>query len=299
MGIREVAVIGIVLVCACVATPTTTSFYEGISLREFSASPTRVRGDGTERVELFLKLENTGDAFAQDVGAVAFNYADLGGINNVTFGDMAPRGGEVPGETASFSFVFSVPERALGIEDTITPGVRVKFNYSSSARIDLIVIPKDDWQGTQDQVSLMLPESGSTDGPIKLDLETSKHPVVVSRDYNSFGLKLNIENLGQGRLWSDGLGKDYFDDIRIEIPEGVGLAVPRNCDFSGDLKDNRTLVADNIEFKRMGHSHKILICRFNVTDIGVQSTYQFLASANYRYQIDRFTSLSIIGTEPV
>jgi len=278
------------------ATPTPTSFYEGVRISRFSANPARVRGDGSERVELFLEVENVGDSPAGDVRATVFNYGDLRGIDTVPLGRLKPRDGEAPGGYTSFSFIFSVPARTLGIEDKVRPGVRVRFNYSSSARLDMVAIPREDWR--EGRLPAELPETGSSDGPVRLALEISKHPVIVSEDSGAFGIKLSLENAGRGRAWSERLGVDYIDRIWLEVPEGMELASPRNCDFEGELGESRVLVARNPGMRKLGQTRKVLICRFNVTNVGVESTYQFVAGADYRYQVDEFTTLTIVGTEP-
>jgi len=284
-----VVLLAVLCILGCVEPQVTSN--DGLSI-SFYAEP-EVYGNGNERVEAFLDVQNIGDSVATNVKAELFNYGDLTGTLSTDLGTLEARGKDYPGEAQDYSFLLNVPELGIGLKDTIELGVRVYYDYSTFGKADIPVIPKEDVKTKEETgIKFQLDKSYSS-GPIAIEILSSKNPVVVSEEYSTFGIRIVIDNIGSGRVVDDTLTSAV-----LEVPDGIKLAEPRLCDFEGTLSSsNRALtLTDNEKLKLVQGKRKTLICRFDVTDIDLENTYGFQTTLTYRYGVDAFTPITIIGT---
>ena len=289
---KAVALLVVLITLGCVE-PLVTSSSDGISVTLYSEP--EVYGSGEERIEAFLDVQNIGDSLATNVKADLFNYGDLSGDLSADLGALEPHGKDYPGESQDYSFILSVPHLGTGLQDTIELGARVSYGYSSFGKADIPVIPKEDWKVREGLEATYPLEQYHSSGPLSILIAPSKSPVLVSPDYTTFGLRIVIDNIGRGRLKDDSLST-----ASLEAPEGITLANPHLCDFDGELNStNKVLtITDPNHLKMLQGKRKTLICRFNVTDIDLENTYGFQTTLTYTYEVDAFTPISVIGTEP-
>ena len=287
------ALLVVVIVLGCIE-PEVTSFSPNGVFLSFSATP-EVYGNGMERVEASIIAQNVGDSVATNVRADLFNYNGLTGPYSANLGALEAPGKDYPGESQDHSFVLNVPQLGIDLHDTIELGVRVSYDYSTFGKADIPVIPRQDWK-SKEQYGVSYPiEQDYSSGPIAIQVEPSKSPIVVSSTSDDFGLRIIIDNTGTGRLVNDSLST-----ASIEVPAGITLSNSEFCDFNGTLtQTNRALSINSQELLKLTQGkRKTLICRFNVTDTGIENTYGFHTLLTYRYQVDAFTPITIIGTEP-
>ena len=285
------ALFSVLLLLGCVEPPVTS--FEGVTAI-FSSEP-EVYGNGEERVEAFLIVQNTGDSLASNVYAELFNYGDLTGTFSGSLGTLEPHGQDYPGEIQDYSFILDVPELGMGMTDTIDLGVRVSYDYSTYGKADIPVIPKRDWKQKEEAGVIYSLDKLNSAGPLSIETVPSRSPILVSFDYRTFGLRFVVDNTGPGRV-----ANDTLQSAVLTVSDGIELANPVQCDFHGTLTPtNRDLdITDEDELGLIQGKRKTLICRFNVTDIELENTYAFQLALTYRYQVDAFTPITIIGTPP-
>lgn len=270
----------------------------GLVVTQFAPEEKEVKGEGVNTVELFLALQNIGEAIATNIQVDLFNYGDFVGRTSSNQSSLDPPQGERQGEKGDFTFVLTVPKREMGIMDTVDIGARIAYDYNSRGTTDVYVVPKAEWK-TKEGLGAkgVRTESVSTNGPIAVAVGANQ-PVVVSDDTKTFSLHVDVDNLGIGSVKSSLYGYDVVDAVDLVVP--AGFTVGDYCDFKGDLGPQGgtlTLQQNPERLKLTMGRHKSLICRLNVNNTRLENTYPFMAVARYRYQIDGFTSVMITGTE--
>lgn len=273
----------------------------GVRITSFEPETTEIHGSGVETFELFLEVQNVGDSIASGITAEIFNYADFIGTTNASLGTLDPPGGGLPGETQDYTYVFTVPKRELGIDDTVELGGRVQYDYATHGRVDVPIVPKEEWEAQELAGRAgYQKEKSSSSGPIRVDVDVTKSPVIVSDRFDTFTIKVEMTNVGSGSLRSREYGYDTLDSVDLIVPAGFELG--EYCDFVGSLTGNGGVLAlqnDPQRLKLTLGKHRSLNCRLKATNLDVENVYQFSAVARYRYQIDAFTTVLVVGTETV
>jgi hypothetical protein len=269
----------------------------GLKITKFEPENPEVMGTGVETLELFLEVQNVGDAIATNVEAQIFNYGDLLGPTQAHLGILEPPEEKIEGERQDYTFVYIVPKRQLGVRDTLDLGARVSYEYASWGTADIYVVPKDDWKAKQ-ELGVKSPrlDKFSSEGPIQVKI-SARHPIIVSPHYDTFSIRVDVDNIGTGSVRSMLFGYDTLDAIDLVVPPGFSLG--EYCDFAGTLGaygGTLTVQFDPLRLKMTKGKHKTLTCRLRVNDITRENVYPFMAVVRYRYQIDGFTTLTIHGT---
>lgn len=269
----------------------------GLVVSQFAPEEVEVKGEGVNTMELFLTLQNIGEAVATNIRIDLFNYGDFVGRTSFNISSLDPPQGEVPGEKGDATFVLTVPRRELGIVDTVDIGARIAYDYNSRGTADVYAIPKAEWKAKEELGAKgVRTDSVSTNGPIAVSVG-ARQPIVVSKDINSFSLHVDLDNVGIGSVKSSTYGYDVVDAVDLIVPPG--LTVADYCNFKGDLTPQGgtlTLQQNPERLKLTMGRHKSLVCRLRVNDTSLENTYPFMAVARYRYQTDAFTSVTITGT---
>ena len=278
----------------------------GVIFTKFEPDTRVVEGTGNEKVELFLEVKNIGDALASNVHAEIFNYGTglavaPESVGEFSFGNLEPPVNGVPGERESYSFVFNVVGRELGMEDNIDIGARLVYYYDSRGRGEVTIVPKSEYRAG---IPITIAGEGySSNGPVKVTVH-SEQPVIVSDVVDSFSVYVDLENIGIGRLRSIDHGYDYVDYVDLYVP--AGFNVSGYCDFKGDLDmdaggiitmDHVSSSTANERLGMVDGKTRKLLCRLRVNSTEIQDSYEFKAIAGYRYQQDSFTQLQVHGLE--
>ena len=268
----------------------------GMVVTQFAPEDKEVRGEGVNTMELFLALQNIGEAVATGIQVDLFNYGDFVGRTSFNLTSLDPPQGQTPGEKGDFTFVLTVPRREHGIIDTVDFGARIAYDYNSRGTTDVYVLPKEEWKAREGFAGpAARTESVSSNGPVAVSVG-ARQPVIISDDVKTFALHVDLDNLGIGSVKSEIYGYDVVDAVDLIVP--AGFTVGDYCDFQGELTPNGgtlTIQQNPERLKLTMGRHKSLICRLAVNNTALENTYPFMAVARYRYQIDGFTSVTITG----
>jgi len=303
---KIVALLALVLIVSGCVGPSGGGLNLGVVTSKFQPDVAVVDGTGNEKVEIFFEAKNIGDALATNVEAEIFNYGtglktSPDSVDKYSFGNLEPPVKDIPGEEESYSFVFNVIEKELGMDDNIEIGARLTYYYDSRGRGEVTIVPKSEYRaGIPITVSK---ESYSSNGPIKVTV-FSEQPVVVSDVVDSFSVYILLENIGAGRARNVDHDYDYLDYVDLYV--SAGFEKEGYCDFEGDLDkdeggvitmDHPSSSTANERLKLSNGKSRKLLCRLTVNSTDVQDSFEFKAIAGYRYQQDTFTSIKVKGTE--
>ncbi len=294
-------ILALVLTAGCAQQNAGTP--SGLVITKFLPDKKDIDATGVDTIELSLEVQNNGDSKAQNVLVELYNYGGFLGVTSANLGDIPtatgnpPPQGMKPDNVQDYVFALTVPKRSLGLTENVEFGVRATYDYTSKGLATAYVVPKAEWkvkqqlgaQGVQQQTQ-------RTTGPIAVSI-SAKDPIVVEKNQNSFTLRVELDNIGTGVVRSDRNGLGVVDAVDLIVPPG--LVKGDYCDFTGDLTGNgATLTLQNsLRLKLEQGKHKTLVCRLKVVDYTKENSYNFEATANYRYLTDAFASVTLLGTE--
>ena len=296
-----IALIFVLATAGCIGgAPTAGNPNTGVKVVRFMPNTGVTRGTGYEKIEMFLEIQNVGDALASDVNATLFNYGTSmslapGSEEVFTFGTLEPRLEKVVGEEESYSYVFNIKAKELGMDDNIDVGARLTYGYDSRGRVESTIVPKADYKA--DIAKRSSYESYSSNGPIQVVIRTEQ-PVVVSDVVDSFSVYVDLVNIGVGRARSE-KGYDYIDYVDFQVPPG--LNVSGYCDFDGSIgMEGGVLTISHSgsttnERLKLVDGKRTLFCRMGTNETSIQRSVEFGALAGYTYQQDVYARLRVKG----
>ncbi|MFH1786758.1 MAG: hypothetical protein ABH829_03870 [archaeon] len=307
---KYLPLLALVLVLGCIETapsgPQYTGTRTGLVITQFEPESSEFQGTGTETFEVFLELQNVGDSLASNIHAEVLNFEDFIGTTTAELGSLDPPSDVSEGEVQDYSFIFTIPKRELGLRDVVTLTGRIQYDYTSFGRVDVPVVPKAEWDAKKDLGLTNYPlEMSSSEGPLLVTIQSTKNPVIVSDRFDTFTISVDIENIGNGAVRSqqysyvDG-GYDIMDAVDLIVP--AGFEIGEYCDFSGTLGAGGgllTLQLDPQRLQLLSGKHRSLTCRLRALNKDTENTYEFTAVARYRYQIDEYATIVIIGTQTI
>ncbi len=297
LAILILPIIAIVAVSGC-TTGTTIVTGNGIIIEEFKPTLTDVYSQ--DPVGLMLKIENRGEAKAEDIEALIFNINiddwdvsdeekdlnDLLGVDPFT---------STPGGTKTVYWSdMEAPELAASLEHTYTPKVRVSYDYSTSAEKPITIVDRDELISIiQQGDSLPTGTTTCTAGPLSVDIMTGDY--VASPDTSGddpFNLHIYITNLlygSQGKVV-----EGDFGDSEDQYPLEMKITLPDELDFTSDSPDE---CSESWTAISMWDAHDTEItCQLQVEE-GPEIMTEGLIKVDirYRFAIDASTTIKVTG----
>jgi hypothetical protein len=300
-------VLAVVLISGCVTGPTGGG--PGVIVLEWGVDNANV--ESRDDVQFRLSIQNQGGEEAQNVHAI---------LTGVSFGLdewMLMQGSEyelletsmVPpnprynteGQTSEFIWHLEAPMLPEGITQTYTPGVRVMYDYVTTAVKPITLVNEDELRHIMDIGGSLPTQAGThSNAPISVNVITGTSIKTSNDDplRRSFPITITITNsgggipymYGQGYL-SQGITEDieYMALMAIQLPSGLGFA--GDC---GKYSGSGPYQGQPIQLWR--GSEKKVTCELliqNPPAVSTQETIKIWLS--YGYAVDKATTVNVKG----
>lgn len=271
-------------------TPAVT---QGLEISNFySEYPALASG---EQSTFTLDLQNFGSSPVSNAKAELYNTGGFTILNNdPATKDIqamdAPAEGYEPKE--EISWVLQSPETGLTNTIQSTIGVRVQYDYTSTAQANAIYVPKDEWKVMQQQGQAFVDSSPTcSNGPVGISVEPLNPIVTTEGGAKEFALKVNLENIGAGRVWSTS-GLDKIDSVQVQIDPSIGVVDSDACpDFN---IDKLPILSLKNPVKLSIGEKKTLSCKLKLENAPAKrQNYPIIAQATYRYRTEATVPVTV------
>ena len=293
-------IIAVVAISGCLGG-TVVGTGNGIVIEEFKPTLTTVYSD--QEVGLLLKIENQGEAEAQDIRALIFginsdewnadeekNLYDLLGVDPVT---------SVAGGTKIVQWTqMRAPYLAPSLEHIYTPKVRVSYDYATSAIKPITIVDKDEMvRLIQEGEIIPTGVTTYTAGPLSVDVTTGTYAIGDTYTDYTFNLQVYVTNLwwgSNGRVESENSPYGDSDDL---YPLEMMITLPDELSFESSWdQPGCSYSYDDISMWD-GHTAEIT-CALRVDDAPEVMTEGLIqVDLRYRFSVDAFTTIEVTGTE--
>lgn len=301
MRLRTPFLILLVLIAGCAseevntAPPTacTPEISQGLDITNFySEYPQLASG---EQSTFTLDLQNFGASPVSNAKAELYNTGGFKILNNdPATKDIqamdAPAEGYEPKE--EISWVLQAPETGLTNTIQATIGVRIQYDYKSTAQANAIYVPKDEWKVMQQQGNAFVDSSPScSNGPVGISVEPLNPIVTQEGGTKEFALKVNVQNLGTGRVWSTA-GLDKIDSIQVQLDPSLGVVDADACpDFN---IDKLPILSLKNPVKLSLGEQKTLSCKLLLNNAPAKrQNYPIIAEVTYRYRSEATVPITV------
>ncbi len=301
MRLKTPFLILLVLIAGCAseevntAPPTacTPEISQGLDITNFySESPQLESG---EQSKFILDLQNFGAAPVSNAKAELYNTGGFKILNNdPAIKDIqamdAPAEGYEP--TEEIAWDLEAPETGLTNTIQATIGVRIQYDYKSTAQANAIYVPKDEWKVMQQQGQAFVDSSPScSNGPVGISVEPLNPIVTQEGGTKEFALRVNIQNLGTGRVWSTA-GLDKIDSVQVQLDPSLGVVDADACpDFN---IDKLPILSLKTPVKLSIGEQKTLSCKLLLNDAPAKrQNYPIIAEATYRYRSEATVPITV------
>jgi hypothetical protein len=299
-------VIAVVIASGCLGPTDGQGTGPGVSILEFKPDFDELRSD--EKVKLQMKVQNLGDAKAENVRAeitgididewrgfgVAFAEQDLGDLLPYDIATNTP--GEV--KTLQWTDLYA-PRLAKGIEFTYEPIVRISYDYRTTSFKPITLVDADELRAIKQQ-GRTLPSKTTeySAGPMAVEIKTGdfvKTSGMFGETYDIFPIYIKITNT----LWEQGgsaTSRTFAGFGEADYPVYVTITPPSgtNFVFSGFGNDCGTAVLVDLW---QGKDSEIT-CELEVTNPPtIRQEGLITVELDYRYRMDKSTQIKVIGTE--
>jgi len=291
-------VLAIVLVSGCTGGGTGGTG-NGIFIEEFT--PTLSELYSNQEVGLILKVENQGEAKAEDIRATIFgistddwdayeekNLEDLLGYDSVM---------GVPGGTRQVQWTnLRAPELPAGLSHTYTPKVRVAYDYATSAQKPITIVDKDEMvRLIQEGEHIPSGVTTYTSGPLSVDIRTGDYAISdFDADYK-FNLYIRVTDLwwgSNGRVESEDSSFGDSDDL---YPFEMMITLPDELDF-GSYSEGCSTSWEDVSLTPDGTLE--VTCELEVDDAPEIMTEGLIqVDLQYRFSVDTSTTIKVTGTQ--
>jgi len=294
----------VVFVSGCTTTPIgNTGSGMGIAILNFDSDFDNVQS--SDDVTLRVQLQNQGAVTAQNVEAEIINI-DLDEWTSGFFQGERKRLGDLlaadpvsntEGQQAQAEWYLQAPLYPRNIQFTHTPTVRVFYDYKTIAQKPITVVTEDELRRMRDS-GRTLPGGAtqSSGAPISADIRTGDFIKTDTGSFDyPFSLNIMIRNNGPGDVikGSRFAGGFVFDDfdypvrVKITMPKGMTLVSSGpGCSTAGEW----------INLFR-GRENTVTCQASIVTPPAYVSQEMIQVELEYRYYIDQFTNVNVVGTQ--
>ncbi|UCD07100.1 MAG: hypothetical protein JSW41_04695 [Candidatus Aenigmatarchaeota archaeon] len=296
----------IVWISGC--TTDGTGIVKGPGVVVLNWEPDFTSVESLDDVQLRLKVQNQGGEQADNVRAL---------ITGITFGQDEwglktgqsaqvlledyliapnPRYG-TQGETSEFIWYMIAPVLPEGIPQTYSPGIRVFYDYITTAVKPITVVNEDELRHLIDTGgSIPTKPHQYSGGPLSVSVVTGKH--IKVGDYgHEFPITIHIENTGGGipywgavRTITYGIPEDeeYWVNLAIDLPPNIVFVTCQ--EYSG------TSTGGGMGVQLWKGKSADVTCKLAIpTPPPVQQEGTIKLYLGYSYAVDRLTSITVKG----
>jgi hypothetical protein len=298
----------VVMISGCITGGTGQATGPGLVILNWE--PDHASVESGDDVQFRLKVKNQGGEQAEGVRA-ALTTITIGGdewlpkvgseevLLKQTLLPPNPRYG-TQGEEETFIWELKAPMLPEGITRTYTPGVRVFYDYTTTAVKPITLVNENELRRLMDTGgTLPTQPSQHSAGPLSVSVATGNTiKVSETRGNQLVPITIHVENTGGGIPFWSGAGSvyygipedaEYYIMMAIELPPGLAFAGPCN-EFSGYG------VAQGGEVYLWKGRSADVTCELDIVDIPTftqESTIKLYLT--YGYAIDRLTSVTVKG----
>jgi hypothetical protein len=295
-------ILAVVLISGCTTGGTGGARGPGVVILNWEADYTSV--ESGDDVQLRLRMQNQGGEQADNVRAL---------ITMLTFGGdewmlrqgqsaqiLLPEGYLLPpnprygteGETADYIWYLAAPLLPEGITQTYTAGIRVFYDYLTTATKPITVVNDNELRHLMDTgLSLPTQPSQHSGGPISVNVVTGKY--IKVGDYgHEFPITIHIENTGGGipywgaqQTMTYGIleNEEYWVRLAIDLPPGLTFVTCQ--EYSGGM---------GVQLWKGRNAD--ITCKLAIpTPPPVAQEGTIKVYIDYSYAIDRSTSITVKG----
>jgi hypothetical protein len=270
--------------------------------------PDHTNVESGDDVQLRLKVQNQGGEEADNVRAL---------LTTLTFGGdewLFKYGAEeellkpyllppnpsygTSGEEVTFTWELSAPMLPEGITQTYSPGVRVFYDYVTTAVKPITLVNENELrQITDTGGALPTKPSQHSGGPLSVSVITGRHIKVSEEKPKTFPITIHIENTGGGIPYWSGQGSmlygipdesEYMVLLAVQLPPGLGFVT---C---GEYAGTGSLQGEYVQLWK-GRTADIT-CELSILTLPpVSQEGTIKLYLTYGYAIDRATSVTVKG----
>lgn len=289
----------VVFLSGCIGQGSTTpGSASGVIIKSFSPDmPEVFSGDP---VLFTINVENTGEEVATDVKARIFGLGtDWSGADWTTnkqksIGtlDRSQPELKLSGGTGDTQWDITSPQGLKVNDNTYTAGVRMTYNYATTALANIRIYNNDYLRSNPDIAQSVMKMSGIetftvTSAPVTVELAGLARPLI----YRTGGAQqatvtILINNIGQGKPY-----KAAENDMQVTV---TGITVNnQNCQPNAAGT-----------YRLPVNGKKSVACTFSLPTVDSYTTMPIEISLNYNYFVDGSTSVKILrslstGSQPV
>ena len=274
----------------------------GIVVEEFE--PTLSEVWSNQETGLILKIENRGEAKAEDIHAQLFginpdewdadeemDLDDVLGVDSVN---------NVPGGTRQVQWTgMRAPELTAGQTFTYIPKVRVSYDYATSAIKPITIVDMDEMiRLIQEGESIPTSATTYTAGPLSVSITTGQYAIGDFQSDYTFNLHIRVTDVwwgSNGRVVYDDYG-GYGDSDDL-YPFEMMITLPEELDFESYTSGCSSSWED-VSLSTDGTTE--ITCELEVSEAPEIMTQGLIrVDLRYRFAIDAYTTIEVTGTEPL
>ncbi len=288
--------LAVVAISGCTGTGSTgPTLGNGVAILNWE--PTYSSVESGDRLQLRLKIQNQGEAVAQDVIAVlsGINLEDWGTISSaeeINIDDLlAPDKAQgTQGGTDQETFDLEAPLLPKGTTQQYNPSVRVHYTYKTNAAKQIALVNENELKRLQDKgETVSSTDTITSAGPLKVTLTTGKF--IKARESgsfysNTFPITIDIQNIGGGVVsYKDIPEDDYKVYIDMEFPSSRLTLL--------DCKE-----IDDGFFTLWKGKDASITCKMQITNPPLTTEEENIRiHLDYDYYVDSRTTISVTGNE--
>ena len=278
---RYLVLLLLALSLGCISQGEAPARDYGVIIRAFEPDISEVKTGNDVNVR--LQVENAGDFDAENVKAWIFNCGDF--INCDAVRDFrtlskADLKASLPGESKE-TFWKIKSDRLMSENERLVQdiGVKVEYNYDSSAVAEIPVVSQDRYRELERLGKLSSSRVESSLSPVSVKI-TAPSIVVGSEQ---FTVKIDLEKTSDGFVEGCGGTTGCIDSVKIVPSSGI-----RKVD--GGCAD-----ATNFNLWRSGSASMTCVLKADAT-CGSECHPTVKVTAKYRFVVEKTTSVTVIGT---
>gem|GEM_PF-6000875 len=234
------------------ASTVTDIGYPGVSIVEFYPVTPEIYAGST--ANLYLRVQNTGFFDASNVEIILYNCGNIkDGTVSLDTGDedyscndeiallgenelleKPKRDIDVVGESKQAQFALETPDFFPEGRSTHTFGARVLYDYTTTARRDVVFTTFDNWQEKGGVIEAGLLNSFSDPSPVQVSIQAPSDAIILTETNpdQRFTISVGLNNVGGGSV-----PEKAIDSLMLCYP-GDFLDVSNHKDFEAEPVKN-------------------------------------------------------------
>jgi len=287
------SILAVVFLSGCIGqTPSVPGVATGVIIKSFAPDMPEVFSD--DPVTFMLNVENVGGEDAYNVQAKLFGLGtDWTGddwINTAQRTQTVPGILErsqpdlnIPGGSGDLQWDLKAPD-GLKVDNTYTAGVRLYYDYKTTALAHVKVYSNDYLRSNPTQAETIMKSSGIdtftvTSAPITIELAGLARPLIVKGSNQQASITILVKNIGQGSPWLNSESDMTVTVTKIYINNEDKLTACMGSDKTARLP-------------RSGS--KSISCTFTVPSVDSYTTIPVEIELSYKYFLDGSASIKVL-----